>query len=94
MRYSTKLEHQALLSVTSEDKACENSTVPDDVIITSKDREIPLISVEITGLIEARRQEDKAFDEGDLTIDPVLRNIGRSEQQAARMPKEEGLFKD
>jgi hypothetical protein len=91
VRYSTKLKPQALLSVTSEDKASAKNTVPEDVIVTSKDREMPLVSVEVTGLIEARRQEDEAFDEGDLTIDPVLRSIGKSEKKTPRMREVEGL---
>jgi hypothetical protein len=89
-----KLKHQALLSVTSEDEASENNTVPEDVIITSKDREIPLVSVEVTGLTEAQRKEYEAFDEGDLTIDPVLRNIGRHKQETARMSEEEDIYTD
>jgi hypothetical protein len=94
VRYSTKLKYQAQLSIASEDKGSESNIVSEEVIVVSKDIKMPLMPVEVAGLTEAQRQEYEAFDEEDLTIDPVLRNIGRSERKAGRMSEEEDIHTD
>jgi hypothetical protein len=76
VRYYTQLKPRVLLSVASEYKVHKNDALVEE-------------SVEGTWPENAARREHEKFDGEDLTIDPVLRNIGRSEQETARMPEED-----